>query len=164
MPRKKKAKEPIPLADALSQMPIAEQIEPVEVGGGETVDASKNQYEEETAEIPPPPTEIVPHPQRESIRKPKSWRETVRSWTSHGDTGVKHITTTSPDMVGISFPKAAPRTDDEKRQMEAINLKFFAEPQAWLKPNRHAAFDETQALANQFAADRRGRAGEEMNR
>ena len=89
------------------------------------------------------------------VRQQKSWGETVRGWSSHGETGVKHVTTTSPDMVGVSFPKDKPRTAEEKRDMDEAGLKFFAEAKAWLKPNRDGAFDETQDIAKKFAERRR---------
>src|SRR5262249_4233377 len=87
------------------------------------------------ADLPPPQTEVVTSPEK-TDRPVKSWAETVRPWSSHGETGVKHVTTTSPDMVGISFPKDKPRTDEEKREMEAAGLRFFNDAQAWLKTNR----------------------------
>ncbi len=109
---------------------------------------------EPVAEIVTPDKEI---PQDQATRQQKTWAETVRSWMSHGSTGVHHITTTSPDMVGIRFDKGKERTAEEKREMDGIDLRFYNDAQAWLKTNRHGAFDETKHLAQKFA-DRRRRA------
>jgi hypothetical protein len=84
-----------------------------------------------------------------------AWKDTVRGWHSHGATGVKHVTTTSPNMVGLQFPRDKLRTEEEKREMEAIGLRYNAEAQAWLKSNRDGAFDETKDLAQKFADRRR---------
>lgn len=131
--------------------------------------AFKRQRERENAvvdpkaDLPPPQTEVVPSPER-PVRQQKSWSETVRGWTNHGETGVRRFTTTSPDMVGIAFPKDRPRTDEEKREMEAAGMRFFNEAQAWLKPDRDGAFDETRDLAKKFADRRREQAEASIER
>src|SRR5689334_19155231 len=128
MPRKSRRKtvespatEPMPVAAVLEQSPIAEilasrdaraEIEPDQPmpmpPGEEAVAAFQRQREREQAVADPPKAE-------EPVRRQKTWGETVRPWTTHGrDTGVHHVTTTSPDMVGIAFPKDRPRTDEEK--------------------------------------------------
>jgi hypothetical protein len=131
-----------------------------EPDANQAVAAFQRQREREQAVTPPEAVASLERPER----RVKSWGETVRPWTSHGETGVKHVTTTSPDMVGVAFPKSQPRTDEEKREMETIGLKFFREAEAWLKPNRDGAFDETQDLARKFAHQRREQAEAERAR
>lgn len=178
MPRKSRRKpvespaaEPTPVAAVLEQSPIAQilasrdaraEIEPdqpmPEPHSEEAVAAFQRQREREQAVAVPPKTE-------EPARRQKTWGETVRPWTTHGrDTGVHHVTTTSPDMVGIRFDKGKERTAGEKREMEAIGLRFFTEAQAWLKTNRNGAFDETQDLARKFAERREQQAEPEISR
>jgi hypothetical protein len=172
MPRKSRRKsqpespasDPAPVAEVLADSPIAQilasreakaAIDPErpmpENDGSEAVAAFLRQQEREQAMAEPPKPE-------QPVRRQKTWGETVRGWTSHGETGVRHVSTTSPDMVGIAFPKDRPRTAEEKREMEDIGLKFFSEAQAWLKTNRNGAFDETQDMARKFAERRRERA------
>jgi hypothetical protein len=171
MPRKRRVKEspapevaatePTPVAEVLANSPMAQLLASREAkaltaedgaepntDAAKAVAAFKRQRQREQAVTPP---ETIASPER----RVKSWGETVRPWTSHGETGVKHVTATSPNMVGIAFPKSQPRTDEEKRRMEAIGLKFFREAEAWLKPNRDGAFDETQDMARRFAQQRR---------
>jgi hypothetical protein len=128
----------------------------------EALAAFQRQREQEQAVSKPPrPAE----PPFEPTARVKSWGETVRPWTSHGSgTGVQHVTTTSPDMVGVRFDRGKERTPEEKREMEAAGLKFFTAAQAWLKPNRDGAFDETQELARKFAERRRSEDGWERGR
>lgn len=102
----------------------------------------------------------------------KSWAETVRPWTSHGrDTGVKHVTGKVPmgehgimEGVGIQFATGKERTEEEKREMVAIGLKFYEQAQAWLKPNRNGAFEETGDMARRFADRRRQTEAEYVGR
>jgi hypothetical protein len=177
MPRKSRRKsvespatEPTPVAAVLEQSPIAQIIasreakaetEPErpmpEPSEADAVAAFQRQREQEQAVTEPPKAE-------EPARRQKTWGETVRPWTTHArDTGVHHVTTTSPDMVGIRFDKGKERKAEEKREMEAIGLRFFTEAQAWLKTNRDGAFDETQDLARKFA-ERRRQAEAEISR
>jgi hypothetical protein len=189
MPRKKKkdpqaitpGAEPTTVAAALEQSPIAETIASHEAQPEpdrtdhhkEAVATFERQREREQAvdlvplppraDLPPPQTEIVTSPAKPD-RPVKKWAETVRPWSSHGETGVKHVTVISPDMVGIQFDKSKPRTDEEKRDMEAAGLRFFNDAQAWLKTNKEGAFDETQLLAQKFAERRRQMAVESIER
>lgn len=180
MPSKKRPKpqatptEPTIVAAVLEQSPIAQllasreakaQVEPErpmpdpDTDGSEAAMAFKRQREREQA------VTEMPTGTEKPIRQQKTWAETVRPWTSHGrDTGVHHVTTTSPNMVGIRFEKGMERTPEEKREMEAIGLKFYSEAKAWLKPNRDGGFDETQALAERFAERRREQAEVEVSR
>jgi hypothetical protein len=161
MPRKSRKKdtpatEPTTVAAVLEKSPIAQilasrdaraEIEPDQpMAEQQALAAFQRQREREQAVTEPLKVE----------RKQKTWGETVRPWTTHGrDTGVHHVTTTSPDMVGIRFDKGKERTPEEKREMEAIGLRFFNEAKAWLKSSRDGAFDETQDLARTFAERRR---------
>lgn len=171
MPRKSRRKsadspasDPVPVSDVLAASPIAQiiaarkakaQVEPErpmpENDGSEAVAAFLRQREREQAVEEPPKPE-------QPVRQQMTWGETVRPWTSHGETGVRHVSTTSPDMVGIRFDKGKERTAEEKREMEDIGLRFFQKAQAWLKPDRNGAFDQTQDMARRFAERRRQQA------
>lgn len=183
MPRKSRAKkqsespaglsaaEPVTVAEVLAESPIKalidaqeakSRVEPErpmpEPDGSEAVAAFERQRKREQA---------VKEPAAETPSKPrvKTWRETVRPWESFGrGEGVSHVTTTSPDMVGIRFSENKKRTAEEKREMEDHGLKFFNEAQAWLKTNRGNAFDETQALTERFAERRREEMTQERGR
>ena len=148
MPRsKKKTKttaEPMTVGEALQESPIAETLKNQETKAQpepdphkEAVATFERQREREQAadlaplppraDLPPPQTEVVTSPTRPD-RPVKSWAETVRPWSSHGsDTGVHHVTTTSPDMVGIRFDKgkdAPPKKSARWRRLDsAISTK-----------------------------------------
>lgn len=174
MPRKSKSKskdlsdleaaplEPKPRSNAIDRIRKSREAKasldperpmPEPDQAAEAVAAFQRQRDHEQAVSEPP------------ARQQKTWAETVRPWTSHGrDTGVHHVTTTSPNMVGIRFDKGKERTAEEKREMEAAGLKFFVEAQSWLKVNRDGAFDETQDLARKFADRRRQMSAEYIER
>jgi hypothetical protein len=155
MPRKSRKQQieqpnadPAPIADAAASMPAAASLP--DTDGSEAALRFKQQREREQAVTEPASPPFEPQ------ARVKSWGETVRPWKGFGPTiGVHHVTTVSPDMVGIQFDPGKHRTDEEKREMESANLKFFTEAQAWLKPNRDGAYDQTQALAERFAERRR---------
>lgn len=151
----------IPELKALGER-LAHQNESPDTDGSEAALAFKRQRERENAVAEPAsPAE----PPFEPTRRVIPWGQTVRPWTTHGrDTGVSHVTTTSPDMVGTRFADGKHRTAAEKREMEDAGLKFFTEAQAWLKPNRDGAFDETRELAAKLAAGRREEMARERRR
>ncbi len=158
-PRKRKPKaqsqhaEHTPVGEAISEFlesrKLKEAIEP------------ERPMPEPKADQAPTGAETATGPDKPA--RQKSWGETVRPWTSHGrDTGVKHVTAKVSmgqhgvmEATGIQFEKGKERTAEEKREMEAIGLKFYMESQAWLKPNRGNAIDETQDMARRFADRRR---------
>ncbi len=161
MPRKHLAQsEPTPVAETIGEIMESREAKsriepdhPTPEPQDEAVDAFRRHREREHA--------VDEQPRDAPERPVKTWGETVRAWTSHGrDTGVRHVSTTSPDMTGVAFPREKPRTDEEKREMEAADLRYFREAQAWLKPNRDGAFEETQAMAARFAERRRELLGE----
>src|SRR4051812_1774395 len=88
------------------------------------------------------------------VNKQKSWAETVKPWESYPKAGLRRVETKSPDMTGIQFHKDHTRTDDEKKLMMEYGLKFFNEPQAWLKLANPEARDETISLARRIAEQR----------
>jgi hypothetical protein len=145
MPRKKKP------AQTIKEIIEAGQVQPA------------SELETPAAESPPPQEPVTASPETPA-RQPKSWGETVRGWHGYGKTGVHHVTTTSPDMVGLRFDRGKERTAEEKREMEAIGLRFYNDAQSWLKTNRDGAFDETALLARKFADRRRQMDAEYLER
>lgn len=193
MPRKRRVKDSpatdLPTAaEILSHSPVAQLIEAHEAKTRvepehqlpepptpeqEALAAFQRQREREQAVTEPP------SPERARPQPPTRWADTVRGLTSHGkDTGVHHIMAKIPigdlgvmDVVGIKFDKGKHRTDEEKREMEAIGLGFRKDLGAWVKP-KHAepvekkfadAFEETQDMALRFA-NRRRQSEAEMQR
>ena len=152
MPRRRREK---PVDETPTVTPISETPNEM-VESGKLKPASKLPA---TVELSPPEREIISRPGHPD-RPAKSWAETLRGKIDVRNFGVRHVTTVSPDMVGLQFKAGMERTAEEKQEMEEIGLRFFNEAKAWLKVNKGDAFEETEALAHKFIHRREQIAGE----